>query len=1394
MDAAQSISPYMRTGLYSQELAAHRTVGSAVSLTVGPLSSEGMFSLLASLGDGSIPAAQYIDSTTKVGIPFTVETSRMEWSDQWNRNWAEPAQTVYIVVAPFPGPLRNFQMSTTFELLNPTTGERYLEWPAAESVIIRTQVKVLNPYPLSFYMGDCQENQILTLQNGSTVTNMQDSNQFFSYSYDDGYGVCLQYGNVIINNVSLTAADRTALLNSNCATQYPLGACSSNAVLAPGAVSSVNYIPQVEQHYPAGYIPEVFWQEGIYNSANGADDDWLPNVDNGMKMPQNIVLFPIFKGLGYEIAYSKDLKYPRPLYSQYSGWWSDQLQNKDGSLYAGNSKSNNISVGAQPLIDQWVNIKQLEGANPAYIESRLGNMYICLFNQYRAALDPMNPVGALMYNVVLNNVVPIDHTLNTTDPRLTAFNCTTSFGYDQINISSFTNNYVSTESQADYLYFGVSLRANSLEDINVLSTLTPITQFEGPTEVSFGGQFTYWNPGLGNYETVADGVSAALGVRTDLNVMSQVWPAVVPQLNATTIQVIQLADPDEIQRTWTNEIWTNSYGFGDAEVWIYVGGPNNTMATANPGESIIVQIEFVNNAGFDWVLKANAITFNYSEAAPMNFEDALDNYQHTIRDPIEYKFMTVNIPDQLKPYITVKPSHLFDTTAPLTFDFSSNNAASVLDGYWADYYYEITLSDTIPDSVRGKVISLSVTLNTEYFMQLPGPNDPTGIHDYTLSIPPILFGIPYSSESAWAGNVFWTIGHAHNTTLIQNINPSFEIMGAYVATQGDYLKLQNISLTPENRTENIQKFWRNLTETSQSVPYTVSTSGTDSILTFNMEELLNSTLFPRPEAQGPDLASLFIFVGTFSPELSLGLIETSYLTQTSWVDDFNITRVTTAGSTIVSAQGPEIAVTYWGAVFTPQGIAVLNNTLTYNQSGIAKANVTLDNQGSFFAFNVLLYLTLPPNITFINATVPGCSVTPNGNGWSTLTVPTGMDLAPAQTATLLLSFNVAAGAQVLNKKRQTNALPAQQQVIISTALTMFQAPPNSEPLSSTPGSFLSVSIDSAFLNIATLKGQLNNQQTAQLQTFYTPTILTDIRYSWWRLNTGAQSSAWECIAVTSTPTLSTSIIGFDSVEFQTSVIWNDTITDELYSVALTNTVSFSTATGGSAFPVWIAIVIGLALFCCCLTAIGLAVLALLALRDRDHEEVFLPYDTQDPTDMAPLSTSAHYPLTSNETYPEAYAESAKPKSFMDRVSRYTSSVFGYNQPTETLMENQASDQPGKRNGRWVVDMDYLFVGAKRVVVKDGNPTSPKPPPNWNPDDEGGEDHDHDNDNDNEHEGNELDDLAKLNGQGGDVEAWRDNIASRPTSAAGGGSPMVVVRRVGFWERFWRRIKRAFSLG
>ena len=41
---------------------------------------------------------------------------------------------------------------------------------------------------------------------------------------------------------------------------------------------------------------------------------------------------------------------------------------------------------------------------------------------------------------------------------------------------------------------------------------------------------------------------------------------------------------------------------------INVGGPQNTDCRIKPGETTFVKITFFNNAGFDWHLKAGAIT------------------------------------------------------------------------------------------------------------------------------------------------------------------------------------------------------------------------------------------------------------------------------------------------------------------------------------------------------------------------------------------------------------------------------------------------------------------------------------------------------------------------------------------------------------------------------------------------------------------------------------------------------------------------------------------------------------------------------------------------------------------------------------------------------------------
>jgi hypothetical protein len=52
--------------------------------------------------------------------------------------------------------------------------------------------------------------------------------------------------------------------------------------------------------------------------------------------------------------------------------------------------------------------------------------------------------------------------------------------------------------------------------------------------------------------------------------------------------------------------------------------------------------------------------------------------------------------------------------------------ATIRDGFQGDYYYQLTVADNIPDSLRGKLITLNVTLNPEFFDRLPGlASDPT---------------------------------------------------------------------------------------------------------------------------------------------------------------------------------------------------------------------------------------------------------------------------------------------------------------------------------------------------------------------------------------------------------------------------------------------------------------------------------------------------------------------------------------------------------------------------------------------------------------------------------------------------------------------------------------------
>lgn len=109
------------------------------------------------------------------------------------------------------------------------------------------------------------------------------------------------------------------------------------------------------------------------------------------------VRFAPYHGFTFRIPFSKRV-----------GWWTDNLQNKDHTLVAGQSGVNDVAVGATPLIndDFWVDITELTDASDLADEA-LTNEYTCLFNRRR----PKSPVDATLNqyltNVYENNVIPI---------------------------------------------------------------------------------------------------------------------------------------------------------------------------------------------------------------------------------------------------------------------------------------------------------------------------------------------------------------------------------------------------------------------------------------------------------------------------------------------------------------------------------------------------------------------------------------------------------------------------------------------------------------------------------------------------------------------------------------------------------------------------------------------------------------------------------------------------------------------------------------------------------------------------------------------------------------------------------------------------------------------------
>ena len=1018
------MNPFARYGGYFQELTKHTTVYGSVEAhhrtDPGFQGISGGFSIISNIGTSSIPFAEFLNHAT-LAIPGVTSTSRLEWHDIWGRMWAQNLRSVYPDIPPIPPSPLNFIMTTTFELItdtkNPEDQTRVIEWQSDESVYIRIQMKMRNTYKLYWEPTLCLNNQrpfikestgdnrnpIFIEEDTQTVDSTIGDNYDVNLGVNSVYGVCYDNrsymnGTKVTDRIvegikymitcaqTLDPEELTNCSRVSVEQGYPIvkrRPDTINDTLDPTPDDNWNYSPLIENYLPDGYInSNQMWQLTIEDYSDDQFwkgypwhlDDCIPNLDNYIIKPHDIIAFPIYKGIGYNMTYSRD--YSLYKFPEYKGWWSDQLQNKDHTLLAGQQKVSQVSVGHPSLLkdSDWINGFDLN--NPKYnIKNRMKNLYVCMFNRHRVKVTPGQGKYSFLKNVYQNNVVPILPDLLEDDPRYKNYDCLkeTPYQYSIYNISQ-VDNRVYTGNDRDWLYFAAGLRGYAMEDINVILKLDPIesSKFEGIAKVQDGGRFTYWQPpdGPNSYQYYDGNVNTVISKRVDLTIEHKMFPTSLYTFNTYTYELFDIKDEKEKNREYTLNTYMNSHGYGDATTTVYVGGVDATSCKVEPGTHTIVKIVFYNNAGFDWKMKEGAITLNDTAyQVYLNAMNIMSNKVTAVQYPSEYKFMTYEIPDEIKDYVTLTPSQHVMDVSPQFFDLTFNNILTIKDALEGDYFYCLNVSDNFPNELKGKFWEIKMTLHEEWFDTLPSLNDPTGIHDYHLTIPSIRFGVPIS-EGENAGKIFYNLGQANEMVYSFLMYKEFQIKGIKLVDE-DIINQLSIAVSDnKNKFDNLMSLWNNISaEKSLMDKIDIFITPNDTfynLITVNLTRAF--PLFPYEEAANKPFASeLHLLFQTYSDYVPHGRRNLLKYTTIIYNDGRKKKEMSTYPNYIsCTTSGPSFEPSFEYRLHDYNNKDMDNQIIYAGDTSIIKSTITVKNEGTDTAYNTNIKIFFDSSAKYIS--------------------------------------------------------------------------------------------------------------------------------------------------------------------------------------------------------------------------------------------------------------------------------------------------------------------------------------------------------------------------------------------------------------------------------------------
>ena len=1021
LNGYETMEPFSRYGVYIQELM-HRTVyGTSEThfeTKPGIVGIGSGFSMISNLGISSIPFIEYVTAGSGQLIPSGTSTSRATWKDIWGRTWHQPLRTVFPDVPPGPGPLKNFMMTTTYEILQ--DGEQVYEWSSDENAQIHLHIKLLNNYQKYFEITRCAKNQIRFVP--STLTEyhncefspkcnaqLEDSdfkikdNVFLRQGGYASYGSCFTEHGAIVGGKKVegellkqiekakicadyTDSEKIQQCEEELKTITTLQRVDQQNIANGITGKKWNYSPTVEKYYPKGYIEDDMWDlthtgydnNNMNKAYNYHMDNLLPNYDNGIVKPHNVIAIPIYKGLGFSILYNKDneMNYHGVMKK---GWWCDNLQNKDDTLVAGQDKYNIISVDKESSITKWVEGKDLKGNNndksskvQQIINDRNKNIYVCLYNRKRPDFGPNTNKKYYTGNVVQNNIVPIIVDLDKNDQRLSNFNCKGE-QYTPDNIYTMDGNLLVTPTSKDYLYFAANLRGQAKESLNILMNLNNFdpVHYEGMVKVNEGGRFVYWNPANGpNSFLIADNpVSIINAKRNDIVLRNNLFPGRVDTFNAVVYHSYSFKDDKKRGREWPfYDYYTNSYGFGDVSISVYVGGIRKSKAVLQPGQTTYARIIFYNNCGYDWAMKRGAIEFEYKGSKPISAYDLLEKATHTIRAPTKYNFLKYSVDEEYKPYIKIAPSSHNIEVAPEFFDFQNINVVTIRDGFKGEYNLQINVTSDFPKELSGKPIEIKLEVEPSYFDHFPGTKtDPIlRYHRYKIIVPSVYIGIPFL-EGNFKGKVLYTSAQASELDLSLIIGVDWKIDGVKYVNEELLDKMGNSTQSLDYLKE-LDEIWNKSTSASVSISEKKVDENNKKVSFVGIKK--DYPLFPKKVKGAPDENEVTILVRSSVHQIPWGPsypIDEVKMTYKKWNRKPKEAR---GSKPFIYGSGAWIRPSYTRTLYDelPDGTYLKkeNQELYYEDEGIMRVDFKLTNVGDKDSYNTSYVIIIEKELTYLS--------------------------------------------------------------------------------------------------------------------------------------------------------------------------------------------------------------------------------------------------------------------------------------------------------------------------------------------------------------------------------------------------------------------------------------------